>query len=133
MSNNRNNRILFGDLARSVVAPVFAELGASDRKRFEQILGLAVHAPVAKHLRVAAEHGSVVERPDRPRLPERVLDGIALRLLVVRNHDVERDPQLLQDLPPPRRRRREDQRGRRRSRQISSSGQRLAHSAGTVS
>lgn len=44
MSDDRNNRILFGDLARAVVAPVLAELGASDRKRFEQILGLVVHA-----------------------------------------------------------------------------------------
>jgi len=67
-------------------------------------LRLAVDAAGADDLGVAAEHRAAV-RPGqrRARLAERVRDRILLRLLVVRRHDVERDAELLEDLPPARR------------------------------
>src|SRR5262249_35273406 len=42
MAARGSNRILYGDLLRSVVQPLLGEFGTSDRNRVEQILQLAV-------------------------------------------------------------------------------------------
>jgi hypothetical protein len=89
-------------------------------------------------LGVDAEHRQVAA-VDRARLARRELEWIVAMLLVTRRDDRERDVQLLEDRAPlwrdggeNDRRRRRDAHARLRRRQISSSGQRFAHSAGTV-
>ena len=86
-------------------------MGAA-REALEHLLGvlrpgwLAVDTPIEQNLGVAAhDRAPVGLREHRPRLAERVRDGIVLRLLVLRRDHVERDPELLEDLAPPRRRR----------------------------
>jgi hypothetical protein len=63
---------------------------------------LAVHPAGVDHLGVAAEHRTSVGLWEhRPSLAQRVCDRILLCLLVPRSDEVERDPELLEDLPPP--------------------------------
>jgi len=68
--------------------------------------GLAVDPSATHHLGFAAQHRTPVRlREHRSCLAEGVRDRILLRLLVFRCDDLERDPELLEDLPPTRRRR----------------------------
>ena len=101
------------------------------RLRLPGIRRLAERLAVDDDLGVDAEHGPVAA-VDRTSLARRQLDGIVAPLLIARCDDLEGQPELLEDRAPLRRLRGEDQRRCRRSRQISSSGQRFAHSAGTV-
>ena len=68
---------------------------------------LAVDPPVEDDLGVAAEDRTPVRLGEhRSRLAERVGDGILLGFVVLGSDDVERDPELLEDLATPRRGRR---------------------------
>ena len=66
--------------------------------------GLAVDTALAHHFGVAADHRPPIRfGQHRPSLAERVRDRVVFRLVVPGRDDVERDPELLEDLPPPRR------------------------------
>ena len=84
----------------------------SPREALEHRLGLggvgrlAEDGAVQHDDRVDAEHERLAP-VDRPSLADRVRDWILADLLVRRRHDLERDPQLLEDRPSLRRRGRE--------------------------